>query len=51
MHLFAMHLTVATLSKDPDTGVGLQQQALLQGSIVDEAVKLLKLEHEQISGE
>ena len=42
---------MAALSKDPDTGIGPYQQALLQGSIVDEAVKLLLLEQEQISGE
>ena len=44
-------LCLVTLSLDPDTGIGVWQQALLQGSIVDEAVKLLQLEYAQIDGE
>ena len=52
MRLFARALDCeCSLSKDPDTGVGLRQQSLLQGSIVDEAVSLLQLEQEKISGE
>lgn len=36
--------------EDPDTGPDLQQ-AMLQGSVVDEAVKLLQLQQDHISGE